>query len=138
MAIFYYHLTNQLARDLEEVNGPRGFMFQTRGELEFKLQRQLAELGYDIWPSFYTVLGSMGASINYFIPLDKDDPLDAHTIAVCKNSAAWSWIKILNGPNLNQIIGYTSMSCMKPIALTNTEMAQKGITSATYVPRMMQ
>lgn len=138
MPIFYYHPFNQLAKDLAEADDRKSFIYQSRGELEFKLQRLLGELGYDIWSSFYTVMGSLGASINYILPLNPDDPIDAQTIKICKNNAPWSFIKILNGPQLQGVVGYCSGSSVKPIALTNAEMAQKGISSATYVPRMMQ
>lgn len=138
MPIFYYHPLNSLSKKLIESTRERGFLYTNRSEMEFRIQQKIADLGYDIWPSFHTVLGSLGTPITQIIPLDPSDTLDSHTLRVCKLGGSWGFIKVVNGPQMQDVVGYCSSLSGQPYNMTNAELAQKGILSATYVPRGLQ
>lgn len=137
-SIFYWHPVNDLAKKLRDQNGgAKGFHYQTRAELDFKLQRLLIDAKYDVWPTFHTTLGPLGGPGDLVsrIELDPDDPFDQHTAKLCnKQHINWTFIKIHNGPNRG-VIGYCTSSANSPYAMGSAEMAQKGIINATYVPR---
>jgi len=136
-SVFYFHPGNSIAKQLAESVGVKGFFYQNRGQLELRIQQLIAELGYDMWPTFHTVVGGLSGEIGERIPLNPDDEMDKHTLKLTKNKVAWSWIKIINGPRMSQVIGYLSGGSASPFAMSNAEMAQKGIISASYVPRIL-
>ena len=135
MSVFYYHRQNIFSKKLMEMTGKHGFLYTNRGELEFRIQRELVEAGYDIWPTFHGVIGSLAGSIDLHIPLDPDDPLDAHTLKLCKTKTPWCYLKINNGPQMSGVIGYCSTGAQSPFSMGNAEMAQRGIIPVSYVPR---
>jgi hypothetical protein len=140
MPIFYYHPQNKLAKQLAEMTGQKGFLYTNRNELEFKLQRQLAELGIDIWPQFHTMLGSLAGTIDKHLlqtpnALDPDNELDRHTLKLCKSSQTpWSYIKIFNGPKMSCVLGYCSTPASSPFNMSAVQMAQKGIIGVSHMP----
>lgn len=135
MPIFYFHPQNVVPRELAEMTRSKGFMYTHRGELDIKLERLIAEAGHDIWSTYHTVLGSLPKSVDQMIPLDPDDPLDAHTLKLCNSSKTpWSYIKVINGNKMSFVMGYCSTPANSPFALSNTQMAQKGIMPTTYIP----
>ena len=137
MPVFYYHPQHEVPKLLAEMTRQHGFLYTNRGELEFKLQQQLIEFGYDISPRFHTVIGTLAGSIDYHIPLNPDNELDRHTLKLCASKAPWSWIKILNGPKMMFIMGYVSSAGSSPFAMGSVEMVQKGLAgSGGFVPRM--
>jgi hypothetical protein len=137
LPVFYYHPHDEVPKLLAEMTGVRGFLYTNRGELEFKLQQQLIEAGYDIDPRFHTVIGTLAGSIDYHIPLNPDDELDRHTLKLCASKAPWSWIKILNGPRMMMILGYVSSAGSSPYGMGAIEMVQKGLAgSGGFIPRM--
>lgn len=139
MPIFYFHPQNEIPKKLIEMTGCRGFNCVNRGELEFKLQNLFSQLDIDLWPTFHTVVGALGKKVTEFITLDPDDELDRHTLKVLKSSATpWSYLKIMNGPQMNFVLGYTSIPASSPFALTAAQMAQKGIIGVSHVPSVIQ
>lgn len=136
MPVFYYHPVNKIPQKLSEMTNKRGFLYTNRPELEFILQRQLSEAGYDLDPRFHTIVGSLAGSINYHIPLNPDDELDRHSLKLCKQKSSWSYLKVLNGKKMAFIMGYVSTMGGNPFAMTNAEMAQKGIIQTTTIPRI--
>ena len=138
MPVFYFHPQNSVAKKLQEANDDgRGFLYVNRGQLEFKLQNILDKAGYDLWSSCHFVIGSLAGAIDLHIPLDPDVELDRHSIKLCKTKASWSYVKVLNGPKMSCVIGYCSSPASNPYNMTTTEMAQKGIIQAGYVPRQL-
>lgn len=135
MPIFYYHPTNEIPQKLSEMTNQRGFLYQNRGVLELMLQRQLADAGYLIHPCFYTVISSVGNSIEHYIDLNPDNEFDRHTIKVCQQKAPWNYVKILNGTDMMFVIGYVSAGGNAPMSMSPTQMAQRGIINTNYVPR---
>lgn len=135
MPIFYYHPQNIVPKKLMEMTGKRGFLYNSRGELELTLQRLLVEAGYHVTPLFHTIIGSLAGSIDYHIPLNPDDELDRHTLKVCEQKAPWSYIKVMNGQDMMFIMGYVSSGGNSPFSLSPTQMAQKGIIGASHIPR---
>ena len=103
--------------------------------MEVKIQRFIAELGYDIWPTFHTVIGSLAGAIDLHINLDPDDPLDSYALKLCKNLSPWCYIRVANGPKMSCVVGYCSSGANNPFAMSTAEMSQKGITKTSYVPR---
>lgn len=137
MSVFYFHRQNMVAKKLSEMTELHGFHYGTRAELEFKLQRMLADAGYDLYPAFHTVISSLAGAIDLHIPLDPDNELDRHTLKIVKNRASWSSIRIVNGPKMSTCIGYVSQGAQSPIGMGTTEMAQRGIIKSSYIPRQM-
>lgn len=137
MSIFYFHPQNSVAKKLADLTDSKGFAYTTRAELDLKLQRLIGEIGFDLWPTFHTVIGSLAGSIDLHIPLDPDDELDSMAIKTCKSKAPWSYVKVLNGPKLMQVVGYCSSAAGQPYAMSVTEQAQRGLTGATFVPRAL-
>lgn len=135
MPVFYYHPQSRIPQELAGKYEKRGWIYQSRGELELTLQRQILELGYDILPTCHTVMGTMPGSIEYHLTLNPDDELDQHSLKLCKNKSPWSWIKVLNGRDMMFVIGYTSSSAASPFAMGTVQQAQMGITGATMIPR---
>jgi hypothetical protein len=140
MPVFYYHPTNQIAQRLAEMTRQKGFMYTNRAELEFKLQNQLAEAGYDIWSTFHTMLGSLAGTIDKHLlqspsALDPDNELDRHTLKLCKSSKTpWSFIKVLNGNKMSFVMGYCSTPASNPFGMSALQMAQRGIISTSHMP----
>lgn len=140
MPIFYFHPTNTVARQLSEMSNERGFFYTNRSELEFKIQRLIGEAGYDIWPNFNTVLGTLAGNVEKHLQqsfaLDPDNPLDNQTLKLCKSSPTpWSWMKIHNGPKMSFVVGYCSTPALNPHGMSAVQMAQKGIIQTSVVPR---
>lgn len=136
MPVFYYHTQNELAKKLSEATNKHGFIYANRGILELTLQKEIAQIGYDIWPTFHTVLGSIAGAIDLHVPLNPDDELDQHTLKLIKQSRApWCYVKVNNGPRMNTVVGYCSTGAQSPFSMGAIEMAQKGINGATYIPR---
>lgn len=138
MASFYWHITNEIAQKLKEVSEVKGFLYTNRYEMELKIQKYLAEAGYDIWPTFHTVLGSLAGQITDYIELNPEDPLDDHSIKLCRNNhSAWCFVRIANGPRMSTCVGWCSSGANNPFALSTTQMAQAGIIRTSFVPRAM-
>lgn len=136
MAVFYYHPQNDLAKKLAEQAQQHGFMYPNRGVLELTLQKQIADLGYDIYPTFHTIIGSLNGAIDEHIPLNPDNELDRHTLKLCKQSRLpWCFVKVNNGPRMSGVVGFSSTGAQSPFGMGVVEMAQRGLTSASYVPR---
>jgi len=135
MSIFYYHPQNKIPKQLREMTGKRGFTYISRGQLELTLQKQLLEAGHEIDMRFHTIISSLAGSIDYHIPLNPDDELDRYTLKICQQKAPWSYIKVLNGPQMMFIMGYVSSSGASPFAYTPTQLAQKGLLGVTHFPR---
>lgn len=133
MALFFWHPNNPIATKMREFTGKHAFEFSSRGHLELTLQNLISQAGYDVWSSCHFVIGSAG-SIDKYIRLNPDDPIDARALLYVKAEKPWHFIKIVNGPTMQDCIGYVSIGGA-PMSMTNAEMAQKGIISATYVPR---
>lgn len=137
-AVFYYHPKNLIARKLKDLTQTKGFLYTNRAELELRLAREMSEAGFEIWPQFHTIIGSIAGGIHLHIPLNPDEELDRHTIKMCQsNQSPWCFLKVVNGPKMSQVVGYCSTGAHQPFGLTNTQLAQKGIISATYVPRAL-
>jgi hypothetical protein len=137
LPIFYYHTMNKVARDLAALTNTRGFLYSNRGELELKIQRQVAELGYDMWPTYHTVLGAMDGQLHKFFQFNPDDPLDNYAIKLIKKDTAWCYVKIVNGKAVQGVVGYCSSGTANPYGLSEIQKAQAGITPVGFVPRMM-
>jgi len=137
MPVFYYHPRNSVGQKLQEINGSKGFLYTNRGEMELRLNRQLAEAGYDIWPTYHCVVGSLAGCVDMQIALDPDDELDRHSIKLCATKTPWTYVKVINGPKMSCVVGYCSSSANSPFSMTNAEMAQKGIISSSYIPRQL-
>jgi hypothetical protein len=140
LPIFYFHPQNEIPKKLAEMTRSKGFMHTNRPEFEFKLQTLFAELGIDLWPTFHTVLGSLPGTIishmkqqpNFF---DPDNEMDKHTMKVCKVSPTpWAWVKVVNGPQMNFIVGYSSMPALNPYNMTPVQAAQRGIVGVSHLP----
>lgn len=140
MPIFYYHPENIVSKKLMDLTNSRGFLYDNRGVLEIKLQQQIAQAGYDLWPTFHTVLGTLAGSIVKHLgqqadALNPDDELDRLTIKLCHSSPTpWSWVKVLNGPKMNCVIGYCSTPATSPHSMSAVEMAKRGIIATNFVP----
>lgn len=135
MPIFYFHPQNKLAKRMAEMTGVKGMMYTNRGELDFKLQGLLVELGEDVWSTFHTILGSLAGPINGHIPLDPDIEIDRNTLKLCHSSKTpWSFVKIINGPRMSCVVGYCSTPASSPYAMGTAEMAQKGILNVSHMP----
>lgn len=135
-AVFYYHPRNSIAKKLHELTQVRGFMYANRAELELRIAREMSEAGYDIWPQFHSVIGSIAGGIHLHIPLDPDNELDQHTLKQCKtNKTPWCYFKVVNGPKMSQVVGYCSTGAHQPFAMTEAQKAQRGIIHSSYVPR---
>jgi len=138
MSVFYFHPHNAVAKKLQEANNDlRGFTYTNRAEMEFRLQRYISDVGYDVWPQCHFILGSLAGAIDLHISLDPDDELDRYSIKLCKTKASWSYVKVLNGPKMSCVIGYSSSAASNPYSMGATEMAQKGIIKTGYVPRQL-
>lgn len=137
MSIFYFHRQNTLAKQLSEMTRMHGFQYGTRSELEFKLQGMIADAGYDLWPTFHTVISSLAGAIDLHLPLDPDNELDRQSLKLVKNRASWSSIRVVNGPKMSTCVGYVSQGAQTPIGMGTTEMAQRGIIKSSYIPRAM-
>lgn len=135
MPVFYFHRQNTLATKLIEMTGEKSFLYQSRGELEMKLQRLIGEAGYDLWPTFHTVMGGIASGIDLKFELDPEDPIDNHAIKLCKKDAPWYFVKIHNGPKMSCVVGYSSSCGQGPFNMSNTQMAQAGIIRTSVVPR---
>ena len=135
MPVFYYHPQNAIPQKLVEMTGKRGFLYSNRNELELILQRQLIDLGHGIDPRFHTIVSTLAGSIDYHLPLNPDDELDRHALALCKQKSPWNYIKVLNGRDMMFIMGYVSSGGGSPFNMSATQMAQKGLIGASYVPR---
>jgi len=135
MPVFYYHPQNAVSKKLAEITNSKGFLYVNRGELELKIQKLVVEAGYDLWPTFHTVLGSLAGTIDKHLPMNPDDELDRHTLKLCNSSKTpWSYVKVLNGPNMSCVIGYCSTPASSPYALSNSEMARRGIIAVSHMP----
>lgn len=140
MGIFYYHPNNPAAQKIRdadhELAGAKGFFFNNRAELDFKLARLIKDAGYDLWPTFYTTLGPLGGPGDLVsrIELDPANPMDVYAAKLCKQGGAWSFVKVHNGHD-RFVIGYSTANAAQPFNMTSAEMAQKGIIQSTYVPR---
>lgn len=141
--VFYFHPNNTLAvqlRDLFHEQNPKdkskGFLYATRGELDFKLQKLIGDAGYDLWPTFHSTVGPLGGpgDIITRIEFDPSDPLDQFAAKLCRQNMNWAFIKIHNGPMRN-VVGYCTSSVSTPYNMGAAEMAQKGIIQTTVVPR---
>lgn len=135
MSVFYYHRQNSLAKKLSEMANIHGFMYTNRSEMELRIQRQIAEAGYDIWSTFHCIIGSLAGSIDLHIPLNPDDELDRHTLKLCKTKSPWCFLKVINGPTMSGVVGYCSSGAESPFLKSNIQMAQEGIIRTSYVPR---
>lgn len=135
MSVFYFHPQNIVAKKLADLTQVHGFQYGTRSELEFKLQGLISDAGYDLYPTFHTVISSLAGAIDLHLPLDPDNELDRHSLKLVKNRASWSSIRVVNGPRMSTCVGYVSQGAQSPIGMGTTEMAQKGIIRASYVPR---
>jgi hypothetical protein len=135
MPVFYYHPQNAIPKQLVEMTGKRGFLYSNRNELELILQRQLIDLGHGIDPRFHTIVSTIAGSIDIHIQLNPDDELDRHALALCKQKSPWNYIKVLNGKDMMFIMGYVSAGGDSPFGMGVVQAAQKGLTSATYIPR---
>ena|SRR5215208_2999739 len=140
MPIFYYHPQNAVAKKLAELTETRGFIYDNRAVMEIKLQHQIAEAGYDLWPTFHTVLGSLAGTIEKHLmqtnkPLNPDDELDRITLKICKSSASpWSYVRVVNGPAMSCVVGYCSTPASSPFNMSAAEMAKRGLISVSHVP----
>lgn len=142
--VFYFHPNNTLATKLKEVyheqnpseKSSKGFLYATRAELDFKLQRLVSDAKFDMWPTFHTTVGPLGGpgDIVTRIEFDEGDKLDQYAAKLCNRLMNWAFIKIHNGP-MRSVVGYCTASVSTPYNMGAAEMAQKGIISATFVPR---
>jgi len=137
LSVFYFHKQNVLAKKLAEVANCHGFMYGNRAELEFKLQGLISDAGYDLWPTFHTIISSLAGAIDLHIALNPDDELDRHTLKLVKNRASWSAIRVVNGPKMSTCVGYVSQGAQSPMSMGTVEQAQKGLIHTSYVPRPM-
>lgn len=135
MPIFYYHRTNIIGAKLMEMTGEKSFMYQSRGELELKLQRLIGEAGYDIWSTFHTVIGGIASGIDLKYELDPEDPNDSYSIKLCKKDAPWYYVKVVNGTKMSCVVGYSSSCGQGPFNMSSTQMAQAGVIRTSFVPR---
>lgn len=137
MGYFFFHPQNAVAKRLKAENeDTRVFTYINRAEMEFKIQNLMSRAGMNVWPTFHTVIGSLAGGVDKHIALNEDDTIERNVAKLCKSSPApWSYVKILNGSEHNCVIGYCSSSPTSPFAMSVTEMAQKGIIQADYVPR---
>lgn len=138
MAIFYFHPTNSVALKLKDLANAKGFIYTNRYEMEVRLQKLIAEAGYDVWPTFHTVLGGLPGSINNHIPIIDDNELDNYALKLMKGNTSWGYVRIANGPKMSTVVGYCSSGANNPFALSTTQMAQSGIIRTSVVPRIMQ
>tara|TARA_R110000868_G_scaffold56650_7_gene175202 strand:- start:399 stop:815 length:417 start_codon:yes stop_codon:yes gene_type:complete len=138
MPYFYFHPKNSVGQKLADNQGAHAMAYTNRAELDMRLQSLIVEAGYDLWPACHTVLGSLAGPIDKTLPLDPDNEIDRTVMKLCKASPApWSYVKILNGPQMSCVVGYCSTPASSPYAMTASEMAQKGIIQAEYMPRPM-
>lgn len=137
MSVFYFHQQNQTAKDMAQATNSRGFIFSHRGELEFKIQGILSDMGHDIWPTCHTVISNIRESIDCIIPLDPADPLDAVALKIVRNKQPWCFVRVVNGPRMSTVIGYSSLVAQNAVAMSMAEQAQRGIIRSSYVPRAM-
>ncbi len=135
MSIFYFHRSNAIGQKLSEAYGSHGFVYHNRYEMELKLQKIISECGYDLWPTFHTVIGSLAGSIDIHIPLNPDNELDRDALKLCKNQTPWCFVRVANGPKMSCVVGYCSSGANNPFAMSTTEMSQKGIIKTSVVPR---
>ena len=136
MSVFYYHKQNMVAQKLAEMTEVKGFVYHNRNELNLRIQKELAQAGYDIWPQCHSVIGSLAGSIDLHIELNPDDELDRYTLKLCKSKTPWCFYRIINGPKMSGVLGYCSDGALTPFAMGAAEMAQKGIISVSSMPRV--
>lgn len=140
MPIFYYHPQNEVAKKLAELTNSRGFFYENRGVMEIKLQHLIAEAGYDLYPTFHTMLGSLAGTVEKHlmqtgVALNPDDELDRMTLKLCKSSSSpWSFVKVINGPQMSCCVGYCSTPASSPFAMSATEMAKRGLIPVSHMP----
>lgn len=135
--VFYWHPHNSIAKKLAEYSEVKGFLYQNRGELEFKLARMIGDIGYDVYPQFHTVIGSIANPIDSMIPMNPDEVLDRHTLKLLKTKAPWSFCKVINGPTMSCVVGYCSSTGGNPYAMTDMQRVQAGLTGgASFMPRL--
>jgi len=134
MGVFVYSKTNEVAKKICEMIEAPGFTFNSRGEMDIVIMRHLSDIGNDIWPTYFTTLGSLAGSLDIHLDLNEDNEVEKAAKKVCSSNKSWSYVKIQNGPRMNFVIGYCDCSPSQPFAYSNTQMAQKGLIQTTHLP----
>jgi len=134
MGVFVYSKTQEVAKSICEMIEAPGFIFSSRGEMDLVILRHLSDVGKDIWPTYFTTLGSLAGSLDIHMELNEDDEVERAAKKMCATKKAWSYVKIQNGPRMNFVIGYSDCSPASPFAYSNTQMAQKGLIQTTVMP----
>jgi len=96
----------------------------------------LKDIGLDIYPTAHCIIGSLAGSLDVHMALSDDIDIERTAKKHCHPNKAWSYVKLMNGPRMSFVIGYSDADAIQPYAYTKAQLVQKGITNSTFIPGM--